>query len=76
MNKIGIIINVFNKENEVNLNEIPYQIINKYNIKLLILFGSTGTKFERKDSDLDLAFLSENMLTEEEEYNMLSDLQV
>jgi len=58
------------------INEIPEDIIKKYNIKLLILFGSTGTRYEREDSDLDLAFLTENILKGDKEFNLLSELIV
>ena len=58
------------------INEIPEDIIKKYNIKLLILFGSTGTRYEREDSDLDLAFLTENILKGDKEFDLLSELIV
>ena len=54
--------------------KVPHEIINKYKIKLFILFGSTGSKFERENSDLDLAFLTENLISREKEYNLLEEL--
>ena len=54
--------------------EVPKKIIEKYNITLFIIFGSSGTEYEREDSDLDLAFLSENLISEEKEYNLLQEL--
>ena len=53
---------------------IPEKTIKKYNIKLLVLFGSTGTDFERKDSDLDLGYLCRDMLDRDNELSLLQDL--
>lgn len=54
--------------------KIPHEIINKYGIKLLILFGSTGTIYEREDSDLDIGFLTEKLTSIELEYEILEKM--
>lgn len=53
---------------------IPEQIIKKYRIKLLVLFGSTGTDFEREDSDLDLGYLTGEGLAVDKQLALLHDL--
>ena len=54
--------------------EQPLKIITKYNIKLLVVFGSFGTEYMTKDSDLDLGYLSEELLSQEQELQLLQDL--
>lgn len=54
--------------------DVPDKIIKKYDIKLLILFGSSGTEYEREDSDLDLAYLPEELLNEREESGLYQEL--
>ena len=54
--------------------EIPSEIINNYGIKLLVVFGSAGTVNEKNDSDLDLAFLTDELLSISKEEELLSDL--
>jgi len=49
-------------------------IANKHRLRLLIVFGSYGTKRYTKDSDIDLGYLSEAPLQPEEEINLLRDL--
>jgi predicted nucleotidyltransferase len=49
-------------------------IASNYNLRLLIVFGSYGTKRYTKDSDIDLGYLSEAPLQPEEEINLLRDL--
>ncbi len=56
--------------------KIPVDVINKYNLKLLVVFGSAGTQFEHPESDLDLGFLSKKALSIEEEQNLLQELMV
>lgn len=53
---------------------IPIDIIKKYKIKLLVLFGSYADKSNKPDSDLDLAYTSEGLLKKEEELSLLQDL--
>lgn len=54
--------------------KIPVNIIKKFKIKLLVLFGSYGTEYENKNSDLDLAFLSDKNLEKADEYKLLEEL--
>lgn len=49
-------------------------IADKYRLRLLIVFGSYGTKRHTKESDIDLGYLSEAPLQPEEEINLLRDL--
>ncbi len=53
--------------------DIPSEIIKNYGIKLLVVFGSVGTVYEKNDSDLDLAFLSDKLLSIAQEEKLLSD---
>lgn len=52
---------------------LPEKIIKKYKIKLLVLFGSTGTDFEREDSDLYLGYLSGEGLAVDKQLALLHD---
>ena len=54
--------------------DISSEIIDKYGINLLVVFGSTGTVHQKNDSDLDLAFLTDELLSIDEEDQLLSDL--
>ncbi|MGM0472118.1 MAG: type VII toxin-antitoxin system MntA family adenylyltransferase antitoxin [Bacillota bacterium] len=54
--------------------KVPQKIIDKYNLKLLVLFGSTDTEYMTKNSDLDLGYLSEELLDQESESNLLQEL--
>ena len=56
--------------NKVTLNEI----VEKYNIELLVYFGSYGTKFYNSESDIDIAFLSADHLSIQEKLELLEDL--
>lgn len=56
--------------NKVTLNEI----VEKYNIELLVYFGSYGTKFYNSESDIDIAFLSSSYLSIQEKLELLEDL--
>ncbi|MCK8828588.1 nucleotidyltransferase domain-containing protein [Natroniella acetigena] len=58
---------------EVELKQ-PTEIIAKYNIKLLVVFGSYGTRFMTEKSDLDLAYLSKDLLTKDQELQLLHNL--
>lgn len=55
-------------------NKVPYDIIKKYGITLLILFGSYADGSSNHYSDLDLAFQSDELLYKEQELNLLEDL--
>ena len=54
--------------------DIHSEIIKNYGIKLLVVFGSAGTSYEKENSDLDLAFLTDQLLSITEEEKLLSDL--
>lgn len=54
--------------------KIPEDVIKKYEIKLLVVFGSYNTSFENENSDLDIGFLTEKMLSYDEEATLLDDL--
>ncbi|MEJ6952369.1 type VII toxin-antitoxin system MntA family adenylyltransferase antitoxin [Natronospora cellulosivora (SeqCode)] len=54
--------------------EVPLDIIKKYKIKLLVLFGSYADNSNKPDSDLDLAYISEDLLNKDEELSLLHDL--
>lgn len=50
-------------------------IITKYDLKLLVYFGSFATgEYREGQSDLDIAFLSQNRLSVEERIGLLHDL--
>ncbi len=51
----------FDEKHEDILNRIKQKILNAYpDIIAIYVFGSFGTKYERKDSDLDIAILPAN----------------
>lgn len=50
------------------------EIVNKYNLKLLLTFGSFGTERFTQHSDIDVAYFSKRVLTAEEELQMMCDL--
>lgn len=50
------------------------KIAKKYGLKLVLLFGSQATKKIHKQSDIDIAFLSEKKLSLNEEVNLIFDL--
>lgn len=50
------------------------ETINKYNISLLLTFGSYKTEKFTKNSDIDVAYLSEPELDVAEELKLLTDL--
>ncbi len=54
--------------------DVPLQIIKNYKIKLLVVFGSCGSKYEKEDSDLDLAFLPSEIIGQEKEFKLLNEL--
>jgi uncharacterized protein len=50
------------------------EIVQKYNIELMLTFGSYGTDRYRADSDIDIAFQSNYALSLNEELSLLYDL--
>lgn len=50
------------------------ELVNKYNLKFLILFGSRATNKQRKDSDWDFAFLPKKKLTTTQEMNLFDKM--
>ncbi|NLM28802.1 MAG: DUF86 domain-containing protein [Clostridiaceae bacterium] len=50
------------------------EIVKKYNIELLVYFGSYGTEFYNNESDIDIAFLSADHLSIQEKLELLEDL--
>ncbi len=56
--------------------EIPHDIIDKYGITLMILFGSYGDGTNNKFSDLDIGYLSKELLSRTDELELLEDLVV
>jgi len=50
------------------------EIAEKYNIELLVYFGSYGTEFYNNESDIDIAFLSAEHLSIQEKLELLEDL--
>ncbi|MDY6820548.1 MAG: nucleotidyltransferase domain-containing protein [Deferribacterota bacterium] len=56
------------------IDNIAEEIINKYGITLLVVFGSFAEGTTHKDSDLDLGYMSSNLLTKETELSLLGDL--
>ncbi len=58
----------------IEKNKIPYDIIKKYEISLLIIFGSYADGSNNCYSDLDLAYLSKVLLHKKTELALLEDL--
>ena len=54
--------------------EVPVVIIDKYNIELFIVFGSYAENMNKPGSDLDLAYKSSEILSEEKERELLNEL--
>ena len=54
--------------------KVPAAIIKKYNIELLIVFGSYAENKNEPGSDLDLAFKSSTNLEQEKEIELLNEL--
>ena len=50
------------------------QIVQRFGLRLLVLFGSYGTPAQKPDSDIDLAYLSEEALAFEQQEALLHDL--
>ena len=50
------------------------EVVRRHDLRLLVLFGSYGTPRERTDSDIDLAWLGNRVLTFEEQEALLHDL--
>ena len=55
------------------LQTISKIIAQKYNLSLIILFGSQADGTQREDSDYDIAILSYRKLTSQEFFNMIND---
>jgi len=55
-------------------NELYDKIANKYELKLLLLFGSQITGKTHKESDFDIAYLGKKILTIEDEGRLILDL--
>lgn len=51
------------------------KIAKKFNLKLLILFGSRASKKFTKKSDYDFAFLSDKNISSKEEINIFNEIQ-
>lgn len=49
-------------------------IIGRYDLRLLVIFGSYGTQRYTLESDLDLGYLADNPLQIEDEKRLLTDL--
>lgn len=56
------------------LTEALNKIVEKYNIEMLVYFGSYGTEFYNSESDIDIAFLSADYLSGKDKLNLLEDL--
>ncbi len=54
--------------------EVPNAIIDKYNIELLVVFGSYANDKNKKGSDLDLGYKCSGFLTESKEIELLNEL--
>ncbi|HBV01769.1 MAG TPA: hypothetical protein DEF00_05325 [Candidatus Taylorbacteria bacterium] len=50
------------------------EIAVRYHFSLVVLFGSQATGFTHKESDVDVAFLSENKMSFEDEVSLNTDL--
>lgn len=59
----------------MDTNLIKDIIIKKTSAYLIILFGSTAAGRMRDDSDIDIAFLSDNKLTEYEVFCIAQELE-
>lgn len=57
-----------------NISQKLIKIAKKYNLDLLVSFGSRARKTTNKDSDYDLAYLKYNQLSIKEEFNLHNDL--
>lgn len=60
--------------NNVNINEINKILIDKVNPYLIYLFGSSVTENFRDDSDVDIAFLSDNSISEYEVFILAQEI--
>ena len=49
-------------------------IVKKYDLELLVIFGSYGTDRYRKDSDIDIAYISKTNLSPKDDFALLNDL--
>ncbi len=53
---------------------LPLEIINNYRLSLLFLFGSYADESNNHNSDLDLGYLSKELLDKKRELELLEDL--
>lgn len=49
-------------------------IVKKYNIELLVYFGSFQTEYYNKESDIDIAFLTAGTIKIDDQISLLEDL--
>lgn len=54
--------------------KVPNAIIDKYNMELLVVFGSYASNKNNQGSDLDLGYKCFDFLTESEEIELLNEL--
>jgi len=54
--------------------KVPNAIIDKYNMELLVVFGSYASNKNKQGSDLDLAYKCFDFLKESEEIELLNEL--
>ncbi len=52
------------------------KIAKDYNLILLIYYGSFGTEHYNENSDIDIGYLSDKVLTTEEKENLYKDLMI
>lgn len=52
------------------------RIAKDYNLILLLYYGSFGTEYYNENSDIDIGYLSEKVLTTEEKENLYKDLMI
>lgn len=58
---------------ELDKNKIA-EIAKRYNLSLVVLFGSQVSGFTHKESDVDVAFLSDDKISFEDEVSLNADL--
>jgi len=62
--------------NIVELKNNIESLARKYNLELVILFGSQASKKTHKQSDLDIAVLAENDLSGEDEWRVANEISL
>jgi len=55
-------------------NEVLHTIVEKYNMKMLVYFGSYQTEYYNKDSDIDIAFLTARPIALDDQISLLEDI--